>query len=114
MYKTFQAKFNIMRQLGFLSQGSWKKKKNEASSLNCRLCSDKTTLEIISVWGIQNNYVNEAGTSYSILFKVNVGQFNYCKFLQYPLAETSSHVLMSLFKWMVKKIKNIVFISYWY
>lgn len=71
MFKTFQARFNIMRQFGFLSQGIWKKK-NEASSLNCRLCSDKTTLKIISIWGIQNNYVNEAGTSYSILFKVNV------------------------------------------
>ena len=87
-----------------------KGKKNEASSLNCRLCSDKTTLEIISVWGIQNNYVNVAGTSYSILFKVNVGQFNFCKFLQYPLAETSSRGLMSLFKWMVKKFLSSVYL----
>lgn len=56
------------------------KEKNEASSLNCRLFLDKTTLEIISVKGIQNNYVNEPGASYSILFKVNGDQFNSCKF----------------------------------
>ena len=86
-----------------------KEKKKEACSLNCRLCSDKTPLKIISVWEIQNNYVNEAGTSYSILFKVNVGQLNYCKFLQYPLAETSSHGLMSLLKWMVKKVGSSIY-----
>lgn len=45
---------------------------SEALTLNCRLCSDKTTLKIISVWGIQNNYVNEADISNSILFQVNV------------------------------------------
>lgn len=48
-----------LRQLNSDHKGI-EQKSSEALTLNCRLCSDKTTLKIISVWGIQNNYVNEA------------------------------------------------------